>query len=263
MSGRDLAAAIDDCDDEETRRLLRNGCNPLALDRPGGRAVIFYAVNEVHYGEGGVLCDMLLYAENICLGTAASDGNTVLHYAAEYLDVTSDERREAVAERLGRPGVDVNTKGWNERTALYCAAAYNNTEFADLLLELGADPRARDADGSTALHAAALRQNSYMVHRLIELGADVNAVNKHGDTPLHKATLMGTSGPPREDIIRLLVKHGADTTARNSENCAPGYKGRASEDTRVLLRRLAEQVSRASQGAPHEDTSGTAARGFL
>ena len=96
------------------------------------------------------------------------------------------------------------------------------------LLESGADVHAADRNGVTALHHAVRFRSPAAVSTLIEYGADVNrACRKSGSTPLHRAVTAtgapGTAGRRVEavEIVRLLIRAGADPTIRNKLDKVP------------------------------------------
>lgn len=103
------------------------------------------------------------------------------------------------------------------------AAQSGDLALLRLLLEHGADPSLNADDGTTPLMAAAgigwvegvtyewSEQESFETVRfLLELGADVNA---HG--PDGRTALMGAAHKGRNDVVQLLVDHGADLAARD------------------------------------------------
>ena len=80
--------------------------------------------------------------------------------------------RELV-EALIRHGYDVNLRDWLGRTQLHAAAASNQLERAEQLLELGANPNLLDAQHcATPLGFAARQGHAEMVKILLEHGAD-------------------------------------------------------------------------------------------
>lgn len=67
--------------------------------------------------------------------------------------------------------------------------------------------------GTPPLHHAARSGNGRLVARMLSRGADANLRNGLGNTPLHCA--VESVGPERNDIIRLLMAHGADAFCSN------------------------------------------------
>ena len=103
-----------------------------------------------------------------------------------------------------------------------------------LVNELGADVDLADNIGITPLYAAAQHGHLDTVPCLVnELGADVNLATKAGDTPLHVAALN-----MHEEIVRFLMRHGADAQAANRAGVTATYFSAAfeprSEQTQYL-----------------------------
>lgn len=90
-------------------------------------------------------------------------------------------------------------------TPLHRAAKQHALEIADLLLKVGADPRATDGDGDTPLHVAAANGRTAIVRRLLQAGADPNTTNIYGSTPLHAAAQSGDAA-----TVRVLLGAGAN-----------------------------------------------------
>ena len=96
------------------------------------------------------------------------------------------------------------------------------------LLATGADIHAADKNGVTALHHAVRFRSPTAVATLLEHGANVNQQCKRsGGTPLHRAVTAtgapGTAGRKAEaiEIIRILLKSGADPAIRNKSGKTP------------------------------------------
>jgi ankyrin repeat protein len=51
-----------------------------------------------------------------------------------------------------------------------------------------------------------------MVRALLDTAIDVDHVNRLGWTALLEAVILGDGGPAHQEIVRLLVAAGADTT---------------------------------------------------
>ena len=113
-------------------------------------------------------------------------------------------------------------------TALVFAAREGDIESAKALLDGGAKVNQTTEYGWTPLLTAINNRNYALANVLIDRGADVNMPNKGGWTPLYLATdnrnIEGGDYPvPKPDldhleIIRSLLKHGADPNARIREN---------------------------------------------
>lgn len=113
---------------------------------------------------------------------------------------------------------DINTTDSDGRTLIMYSAIDNKPELAALCLRYGADMNLQDNKGFTALHFAA--QNWYIdVAKLIlENGADTNIKDKFGNTPLWRA-VFNSQG--RGDLIKLLLKFGADSLLKNDNDKSP------------------------------------------
>lgn len=103
------------------------------------------------------------------------------------------------------------------------AAQSSDTALMKLLLNYGADPLSATDHGDTALTAAAgigwvegvtyeqsPSENLEAIKMLLELGLDPNHANHDGRTPLMGAALKG-----RNEIVQLLVEHGANLETRD------------------------------------------------
>jgi serine/threonine-protein phosphatase 6 regulatory ankyrin repeat subunit B len=127
-----------------------------------------------------------------------------------------------IVQELLKAGADVNwqpskVSSHDKGTALHSAASGGNAEIVKLLLEHGADVNAIDKvrEKDTPIHSALnpapeSNQRKQVVQLLLEHGADVNQKDKGGHTPLFWAQKFGKNlGPDAEDIIKLLIQHGA------------------------------------------------------
>jgi tankyrase len=97
-----------------------------------------------------------------------------------------------------------------------------------MALKRGADIHATDKNGVTALHHAVRFRSPAAVKTLIEHGANVNqACRRNGSTPLHRAVTQtgapGTTGKGEaaEEIVRMLLAAGADTSIVNKSGKRP------------------------------------------
>lgn len=123
----------------------------------------------------------------------------------------------ALLEEFDRRGVDWNqpsSHAWHG-TALRSAAAAGNRRNLDWLLRHGADPNL--ANSSTPLKEAVDADDPETVRFLLERGADPNVVYWTDATVLFTAVTKHTEGHRYDknlEVIRLLLKHGADRNHR-------------------------------------------------
>jgi uncharacterized protein len=122
-------------------------------------------------------------------------------------------RREAARSpdllTSGGPG------GW---PALHLAAHFGQKDATALLLELGApiEQRAPNQENNTPLHAAVAGMRKETAELLLEKGADITATYASGTRALHEAAYKNDP-----DMIRLLLRHGADPTLANDRGETP------------------------------------------
>lgn len=111
-----------------------------------------------------------------------------------------------------------NKKGihFSSSVVLLEAAARNDIEEVKKLLNNGVSPDACNEDGLTALHQCCIDNNEEMLLLLLNYNADVNAEDSEKWTPLHAAATCG-----HLNLVKLLVKHGANLLAVNADGNMP------------------------------------------
>ncbi|NBX03920.1 MAG: hypothetical protein EBR02_07690 [Alphaproteobacteria bacterium] len=116
-----------------------------------------------------------------------------------------------ISTLLIEAGADVNAQLGHDYIALHHAVLIGHVALVNLLLKKGDAVNAVGRWGCTPLHFAVhdAEANIEIVRALLSCGADVNARAGWGHTPLHYAVADN-----QDDIAELLIKHGADTSAK-------------------------------------------------
>ncbi|XP_019383221.1 PREDICTED: transient receptor potential cation channel subfamily V member 6-like [Gavialis gangeticus] len=146
------------------------------------------------------------------------------------LQAAKENDLQAIKKLLADGSCDVYQRGAVGETALHVAALYDNVEVAQALLEAAPDlvnerMTSELYDGQTALHIAAVNQNVNLVKILLKKGANASTpqatglffrCSSHnliyfGEHVLSFAACVGS-----EEIVRLLIEHGASIRAQDS-----------------------------------------------
>ena len=130
-----------------------------------------------------------------------------------------------------------------KRSHLHYAAFYGlHTIVKFLVIQLPQDVHSRHFDnGSTPLHLASREGHGGVARLLLEHGADTTAQDRLGSTPLHLALQWG-----HEDVVRLLLEHGADITAQDDDGSTPlrlALQGGHIDVVRLLLEHSADSTT--------------------
>jgi len=113
-----------------------------------------------------------------------------------------------VVRTLIRHGAEVNALSDTQSTPVRSACYMTNIDIVRCLVESGADIHRPNVNGGTCLINSV--QSVELCQFLIEQGASVNAVDNSGNLALHYAVREG-----RFDAVRLLLKHGSDSSICN------------------------------------------------
>jgi len=126
-----------------------------------------------------------------------------------------------VARVLVEAGGDVNLQDDRQDSAFLLAGAEGDTATLRLVAPR-ADPTVLNRFGGTALIPAAERGHVEAVRVLLEqTRVDVNHVNRLGWTALLEAIVLSSGGPPHQEIVRLLLAHGANPGIADREGVTP------------------------------------------
>lgn len=111
-------------------------------------------------------------------------------------------------EKAIENGFDVNTTDQDLHTVLMLAAYNGHSSIVKLLLKHNATPDMRDVKDRTALMYASTGDFNETVILLLEAGASINLI----DNEEHFTALMFAAAEGQAEVVRTLLKHGADKT---------------------------------------------------
>ena len=127
-------------------------------------------------------------------------------------------------------GGDVNLHDRRGFTPFILATYHGNDEAAAVLKEAGADACAVDEKGSNAFMGVAFKGYQNTAQWLLDnTSCDVNHRNYAGQTALMMASLFG-----REEIVKLLLQHGADATIVDYQGNSPQSLAKGQGLTHIL-----------------------------
>jgi ankyrin repeat protein len=136
---------------------------------------------------------------------------------------------------------DVDAQDADRFNPFLYAGAEGLLDILTLANEAGADPAITNRYGGVALIPASERGHVEVVRYLVgETDVDVDHVNSLGWTALLEAILLSDGGPRHQEIVRLLIEHGADVDLADSDGVRPlAHAGARGQDEIVSLLKAA------------------------
>lgn len=145
-----------------------------------------------------------------------------------------------IVRQLIRAGADVNQADAIHDSPYLVAGAQGRLEILRMTLENGADLRSVNRYGGTALIPAAEHGYVDVVRLLLTAGVDPNHVNYLGWTALHEAIVLSDGGPEHQEVLRLLIKAGADVNLPDRQGVLP--LSLAQQRSQTEMARILEQA---------------------
>lgn len=119
-------------------------------------------------------------------------------------------------------GADINIRDNRSDNPFLYAGAEGMLDILKLTIDAGADTRLTNRFGGTALIPAADRGHVEIVKELLaRTDVDVNHVNNLGWTALLEAIILGDGGDRHQQIVQLLVDHGANIKIADKDEVTP------------------------------------------
>lgn len=163
------------------------------------------------------------------------------------------EKSVAEIELAIRNGADVNEKSSDGETPLIAAIKYNPdpVAVAELLVNSGADVNASNDMGFTPLHYSSTLPDEKLALSITEFlltkGAAVNARGGYDQsTPIFNAC----AGKKNIDVVRLLIKHGADVKAKDARGETPLHRAACIDGNTEILKLLIAEGADVNAGEP-------------
>jgi uncharacterized protein len=130
---------------------------------------------------------------------------------------------------------DVDAQDADRYNPFLYAGAEGLLDILTLVNEAGADPAITNRYGGVALIPASERGHLDVVRYLVaETDVDVDHVNDLGWTALLEAILLSDGGPRHQEIVALLIEHGADVDLADADGVRPLAHARARGYTDIV-----------------------------
>ncbi len=156
--------------------------------------------------------------------------------------------------RFSKVKLNLDKRNYSGFTPLHISVKHNLCSLSKVLIDGGANTNAVDAkSGWTPLFHAVTNQDSEHVQILLCAGAQVNMQSYSGNTALHVATGRGFT-----EIVRLLMRYGADMSLRNTHKDTPVMVAQDNNQMSNILRGVSSSPSMGS--SPHYSSPGSHAR---
>lgn len=161
-----------------------------------------------------------------------SQGRTPLMIATYKNDIKT-------AKALIDAGADVNIQDNIKNNPFLYAGAEGYLDILKLTIDAGADPALTNRYGGTALIPASEHGYITVIKELLtRTNIDVNHVNNLGWTALMEAIVLSNGDETQQQVIRLLIEHGADVNIPDNDGVTPLEHARAhnfEEIERILV----------------------------
>ncbi|BBM84654.1 ankyrin repeat domain-containing protein [Candidatus Uabimicrobium amorphum] len=201
-----LMAAAHRGDEKLVKTLIKNGAHVNHKNKSHMTALMYAGLQ----GHVKVVKTLLAHQANIDAKNRYGI-TTMLQILTKASLNSSKEKRtkkfEDTVLTLVKKGTDIHAKDSMENSALMLAAEAKFEKVVETLIAKGIDVNMRDSYGGTVLMDAVRDSNKKLIRQLLQNKCDLDIKNDDGRTAIAFAK--------SEDIISLLVEHGADVNVKN------------------------------------------------
>jgi len=194
--------------------------------QPNGRTPLH---NAAYTGKLGIA--KLLIGRGADVNAMTGTGSTPLHGATLY-------GHEAVVRLLVDKGANVNAANQAGYTPLTNASTFGSVPMMKILTDAGAHPEPASPTTVVPLICAINGGNLEAIEFLLDAGANPNTVPTGGEDAVMTAALWALWDPTRADripdILRCLLKHGADFNLPHESGFTSLIHAVRSNDTTIL-----------------------------
>ena len=196
--------------------LLHYGANPNLKNKNGNTPIHLHS----QYGNTQIINLCLKYGGNI--GIKNNNGKTALHFA-EDLDT---------AKLLLSHPINIDETDKFGRTLLFEYTCSNNIDGIQMLLDYNANPNVKNNEKNLPLHCA---NTLSAVKILLPRTLNFDEQDNNGTTPLLKNVMCNNI-----EIVRHLLKNGANPNIENYEGHTPLHKAKTKKMKKLILKFLSK-----------------------
>lgn len=154
--------------------------------------------------------------------TAGANVDAVDEKQQTGLLVATHENNRAMAELFLVNGANVNKQDVIQDSPFLYAGAEGRTDILRMMLDYNPDTTVTNRFGGTALIPAAEKGHLDNVRLLVEeTDVDVNHINQPGWTALLEAIVLTNGDPTQQQIVQVLLEHGADPNLADANGVRP------------------------------------------